>query len=262
MFNVAITHDVDHLGVKDHYFDLSLLRATVLTFMGLFRKSASLSECMAFVRLVTGSLVKPGFDSWNCLDEWMALERNAGVSSTWFVACERGRGLAYRALKAAPAVDLLKRNGCAVGLHSQSRDCAQDLRAELEHFRRVFAIAGAERVPLRMHYLARCREDVAGLEQLFSFDSSIYDEQRFSCPDDYERPINIMDTYFFSPVHLNLPLAEAQKRTVRLIEEAGEQGKTVVIDLHQRHLSPCFPRYREYILWLYQQESIMTEVKS
>jgi hypothetical protein len=242
---------MDHTGLKDHYRDQAVPRFALLNLIGLCRRAQSVTETARTAREVVRSLVSQRYDSWRCVEQWMALETERGIRSTWFVACRPGRGIAYTPVRARSVVEVLVRHGCTVGLHSQCRDNPDGLPAELAEFRAAYGIAGP--VPLRMHYMIPDATPLRRFADLFTYDSSDFGEDRFAASDEFERPVNIMDTYFFCPIRRMLTFAEARERTCRLIEAARRQGRQITFDLHHRSLSPTLPRYREYILWLYDE---------
>jgi hypothetical protein len=107
-----------------------------------------------------------------------------------------------------------------------------------------------------MHYMAgstRHEEDMKKHPGLFTYDSSVLDDARFSGPDDFEKPVNLMEGKLFSPLATGVPMEEAKRRTRRMFEAAAGRNQHVVFDLHQRSLSRCFAFEREYILWLYDE---------
>ena len=249
MSETIVTHDLDNLGVKDHYFDLRIIRALGLNVIGLAKRNVSLRECFTIFGETCRSFLLPGYDSWYCLDEWLALEAEKDITSTWFVACSKGLGVSYSKARAAEAVEQILQAGHAVGLHSQVRDNLDALPGELEIFRKAYSITGP--VPVRFHYLLKPGDSIEKYRDLIAYSSSTYNEETFSTSEDFERPIDIMDTYFFSPINQNLTLEQAKTRTREILDAARKENKNMIVDLHQRSLSKCFPRYREYILWFY-----------
>ncbi|MBM4147873.1 MAG: hypothetical protein FJ224_02350 [Lentisphaerae bacterium] len=259
MFRIEITHDVDHLGFRDHIADGGLVRFAGLCCIGLARRSLSPREWLRAMFLMSRSALG-GRDAWFCVPEWLEREKALGIRSTWFVACRRGRGIAYTPARARQVVDMLKKAGCAIGLHSQCRDDPAGLAVELAEFREVYGIEGP--VPLRMHYLAGAGFDPVACSGLFLFDSSILASDRFFGDGDFERPVNIMDGEFVDAVKNRAPAARmmesARLETARIFAEAARQGLGVTVDLHQRSLSPTLPRYREYALWVLEETKRLT----
>jgi len=251
VFSIHITHDVDHVGMKDHYRDLAFPKFFVLNLIGLVKRTLSAREFLLILSEMAKSAFLKDHDAWTCIEEWIALEAAHGVRSTWFAACRPRLGLSYTPARSVPVVRRLVEAGYNVGLHSQCREDPAGMPDELAEFRRVYGIS--EPVPLRMHFLAKSAADVLPHKELFTFDSSVYDETAFSAPDDFQKPINIMDTFFFCPLDRVLSLREAQQRTEDLVAAARSQDRTLVVDFHQRSLSRTLPRYREYILWFYEQ---------
>jgi len=250
---IVLTHDIDHLGIKDHCRDLVIPKFVILNLIALSKRTMSFREFGICLREVVGSVAIPRYDTWSRLDEWMRMEARYGIRSTWFVACLRGRGIGYTVERAQPVVRRLLDEGHRVGLHSQHAADTARLLGELDMFRAAFGIEG--RIPLRMHYLAQDGSSLAAYRDIFSYDSSTYSEDRFARDGDFDRPINIMDTFLCSPVAQNLNLPKAKAKTIQILKKAEVEGGDVMIDLHQRSLSPSLPRYREYILWLYRHIS-------
>lgn len=248
---VQITHDIDHLGVSDHHRDFIVPRFLVLHTIGFFRRNISFREYLRVLSEITRSVVSSEYDTWDCLDEWLALERRYDVRSTWFVACRPGRGIAYSLENAKKAVKRLRENGCIIGLHSQCRDNPAGLPEEKKLFEDLYGITGS--YPLRMHYLARSDRDLAPYVDSFEYDSSVMTEEQFSSPGKFQRPLNIMDGEYCCPVKQNLTFAESQRRTRDILGRAAAKDRTVVVDFHQRSLSHSLPRYREYIHWFYEE---------
>lgn len=254
MLGMHMTHDIDHLGIKDHYLDGSIIRFACYRAYGVMRGRVSLRTFSVVMGEMLKSLTLPHYDSWDCLDEWLALEDASGIRSAWFVACRPGRGISYSTRKARVVVDRLRRHGCIVGLHSQCRDRLDLLPQELEEFSSVYNVPLP--VPVRMHYLA-CSpghtERMRACRDIVSYDSSVLDGTRLSSQRDFERPINIMEGNLFSPLHKQSTMTDAKQKTLRLLRVAKEQRRDVVLDFHQRSLSRCLPIEREYILWLYER---------
>lgn len=106
---------------------------------------------------ILGAKCGVGRDPWHCFEEWMRLEEDLAVRSTWFFLPEKGK-----AGKGAPAIragyydldpDLIRRltnGGWEVGVHGL--DNWMDVGAAREELRRVTELTGAE-AGTRVHWL-------------------------------------------------------------------------------------------------------------
>lgn len=245
-FGVWITHDIDHIRVREHYLrDLFLFRAMVVSGLELIKGRKSICEHARFKL----GLFNP--NSWYCFDEWIKLEKKHKIPSTWFFAVNRGRSLSYNLKEIEPVVKLLKKNGFDLGLHGQAVNDEKEIRREYELFNKI---AGENPKGIRMHYLRMTKETLAQISELYVYDSSLMVD-KLEPPKKslhlVEVPIHIMDTYLFSPLKGNMTLKQAQEQTLKMLKQAKRKKTVLVFDIHPHHLSPMFPRYRDYIYWLY-----------
>jgi len=252
--NIEITHDVDHLGMKDHLRDLALPRFLAYQAIKLARGLISFDEFATSVREVVSSVIHPVYDSWQNFDEWIALHRRAGVSGTWFFACRPGLGISYVASRARPFVTRLREEGHQIGLHSQCREDLGGLRTELDEF--CEAYDAVLPLPVRMHYLAKSPDHVERMQayrDIVTYDSSIYDASQTTARTEFIRPINIMDGHQQLTDKRFFDVQLAKVETLALSQLASETGHWVMLDLHQRVLSPCFARHRAYMIDLFER---------
>ncbi len=253
-FGVCLSHDVDHLGLREHFVDGFLLRYAVnigrQNFLGRFRPGQALA---AWARLAG---VPFGRDPWNVLETLLEAERRAGVCSTWFVAARRGLGIAYSPDAMTAAVQRLVAAGQEVGLHGQAQEDAAALAAEAAD---IAAAAGAPIRGLRMHYLRLTSTVYDGMEQAgLSYDSTVMDRSRLA-PDEVplpgprlvreglvEIPLHLMDSTLFSVTGLGLDLAGARAYLRRVLDRAAERGTVVTVNLHPNSYSPQDPDCRDW----------------
>jgi len=252
---LVLSHDVDHLGLREHVVDGFLLRQgwnairQNLT-RGRFRP-------LRFLDQVAGlGLACVGVDRWDVIGDLLEEERRAGVPSTWFFAMRRGLGIAYRPEQAAPVIRELASAGREIGLHGQTPDDAEGLAAEL---RELGEIAGRTIAGVRMHYLRLTRQVLDGLERAGgSYDSTVMDRTHLD-PDIHplqqprrlrdrlvEVPLHVMDSTLFSVTGLALSLDEAIDYVRRVAERARALGRAVVVNLHPNYFSRQTPEVREW----------------
>ncbi|MFH1915995.1 MAG: hypothetical protein ABIJ21_01910 [Nanoarchaeota archaeon] len=246
-WGVWITHDIDHIQVKEHYFrDLFLFRLLGVSAIEVFKGRRSFWS-MTRLKL---SLFNP--HTWNHFDEWIKLEKKHKIPSTWFFAVNRGKSISYTVDEIAPIARTLKEEGFDLGLHGQHHSDEKEIRQEHAIFERI---TGESPSGIRMHYLHITKETFHILSDIYVYDSSVYVkklERPKKTINMLEIPIHIMDTYLFSPFYANMTLKQAKQHTTRLLNQAKKKKALLVVDIHPHHLDKAFPRQREWILWLYE----------
>jgi hypothetical protein len=267
-FIACLTHDVDHVGIRNHKFDHTmfgfLYRATIGSALDFFCGKKTLKQAginwkaaasLPFVHLGIAE------DFWFQFDRYAEIEN--GIASTFFVIPKKGEtGLdknGGRLAKRAANYDVanlgeifkkLQTTGHEVGVHGIEawRDEAKG-REELEI---VSQLTRAAEIGVRMHWLFFDGQSPALLENAgFSYDSTIgYNEtvgfragtvQAFkplSTARLLELPMHVMDTALFFPSHLNLSPKQAQAIISPLIENANHFGGVLTVNWHDRSIAP------------------------
>ncbi len=253
---LVLTHDVDHLGLREHVVDGFLLRqgwnAVRQNFSrGRFRPVRCLDQWLGL------ALACCGVDRWDVIGDLLAEERRAGVPGTWFFAMRPGLGIAYRPRDAAPVIRELVAAGREIGLHGQSPDDADGLAGEL---RELAGIAGRRIQGVRMHYLRLTRQVLDGLEQAGGrYDSTVMDRTHLD-PDTHplepprclrdgrlvEIPLHVMDSTLFSVTGLGLDRESALEYVRRVADRARELERPLVVNLHPNYFSRQTPEIRAW----------------
>lgn len=269
---VALTHDMDHTGFRDHLRDLFLpgyaLRLLADRLLHRFRPLAAADGLAGILLSLAGR------DRWNGLPALLEAERACGVRSTWFVAVRRGRGIAYGRRQLAREVARLRAAGQEIGLHGQSADDAAGLAAEFDELRACVAAVDAELATgqpqglplrqsqvsgLRMHYLRLSAAVLDGLAAAGArYDSTVFERDRMA-PDRHplerprlvrpgllEIPLHVMDSTLFARSGLGLDGPGAIAYTRRLFARARERGRLVVVNLHTNTYSRQTPEIRAW----------------
>jgi hypothetical protein len=267
-FVSCLTHDVDHVGVRNHKFDHTMLgfvyRAIIGSVIDLFRSRKSLRDVVlnwmaAFsLPLIQVGLVK---DFWNQFDRYLDIEK--GLPSTFFVIPYKGtsgrldggpapskRATRYDISDVTGQLGRIRLAHCEVGLHGIDawRDSEKG-RTELERIRQV---TGEQEIGVRMHWLFFNEGSPVQLEKAgFSYDSTAgYNEtvgyragttQAFK-PLMVERilelPLHIMDTALFYPSYMNLSPDEARTVVDGLVKNATRFGGALTVNWHDRSIAP------------------------
>lgn len=279
-FICCLTHDVDFFGIRRHRFDRTmagfLYRASLGTMIDLicgrryFKEAcrnwwAFLSLPLVFLRVLP--------DFWRPFQDYAKVEdRN---SSTFFLVPFKGKAGAasdgsinkWRAtpygiedvqddLKAAAA------GGSELAIHGI--DAWRDAEAGREELNQLVSRAGQKTAGVRMHWLYFDRDSPERLEKAgFDYDSTCgYNEavgyragtsqpfRPIGCSTLIELPMSIMDSALFSSGRMGLTSTKAMSICRRIIEHAKRAGGTVVINWHDRSLTPerLWGRFYEELL--------------
>lgn len=164
---VALTHDVDITSVRERRW-VSVGYAVYQCLRKGMVKDA--------VRIL-GAKCGIGKDPWHCFEEWMHLEENLGVRSTWFFLPEKGKaGVGAPAIRAGyydldPAlIKTLTDGGWEVGVHGL--DNWHDAGAGQEELQKVSDLTGAE-VGTRVHWLLFDEDSWKKLDEAgYAYDST------------------------------------------------------------------------------------------
>lgn len=267
-FLACLTHDVDHVGIRNHRWDHTmfgfLYRATIGSFLDFIRKRKSARQLLrnwsaaAKLPLVHLGLAK---DFWFQFEQYRKLEGDS--PSTFFVVPFKNRaGLRvqgskpsrratrYESADIADQLRRLKADGCEIGLHGLDAWCDSELgRTEMSE---ICRISGDAQSGVRMHWLCFDENSPPLLEKAgFTYDSTIgYNEtigyraglsqvyKPLNCVRLLELPMHIMDTALFYPSYLNLARLAARKKVDQLIQNASDIGGVLTINWHDRSIAP------------------------
>jgi hypothetical protein len=267
-FIACLTHDVDHVGIRNHKFDHTmfgfLYRATAGSVLDVCAGKKNIGQLgqniFAALRL---PLVHLGLarDFWYQFDHYATLE--AGRPSTFYVIPKKGetgldsqgRRMSRRAASydAADLRDILQRletAGKEVTVHGL--DAWRDAAAGRDERGRIAGLVNHDATGIRMHWLYF---DAAAPEKLeaagFLYDSTVgyngtvgyragtvqvfkpLTTQRL-----LELPMHIMDTALFYPSYLNLSQKQAHAVVGPMIENAVRFGGVLTVNWHDRSLAP------------------------
>jgi hypothetical protein len=267
-FAVALTHDIDFVGIRRHKFDHTmfgfLYRATAGSVLEFLRGARSLGQLgRNLVAALKLPLVWLGLarDFWMQFDAYREIER--GLSATYFFIPFRGRAgekvnAAHAGRRAGPyeldeVASLMRElvaEGCEVGVHGI--DAWHDAAKGREELRRVAAIKGDERMGIRMHWLLQDENTPRVLEAAgYSYDStSGYNDavgyragthQVFRPIGNstlLEMPMHIQDGALFYGSKLGLSDAQALRACQGILANARKFGGVLTVLWHDRSLGP------------------------
>jgi hypothetical protein len=267
-FIACLTHDVDHVGIRNHKFDHTLFgflyRATAGSVLDVCAGKRNLGQLgRNLVAALQLPLVHLGLarDFWYQFDQYTALE--AGRPSTYFVIPKKGepgldaqgrrqprRAASYDAAELRDILRRLEMAGKEVTVHGL--DAWRDVAAGREERTRIGSLVQQPAAGVRMHWLyfdagAPERLEAAG----FDYDSTVgYNNtvgyragtgqvfKPLTARNLLELPLHIMDTALFYPSYLNLSPRQAEKVITPLLENARLYGGALTINWHDRSLAP------------------------
>jgi peptidoglycan/xylan/chitin deacetylase (PgdA/CDA1 family) len=267
-FIACLTHDVDHVGIKNHKFDHTmfgfLYRATFGSLLDVLRGRKTLQQlAVNWLAALKLPLVHLGVarDFWYQFDHYVEIEN--GAASTFFVIPRKGetgldvegnrpakRAASYDAVELVAQVQKLQSAGKEVGVHGI--DAWRDATAGKSEHEIIARLAGATGLGVRMHWLYFNEQSPTELERAgFSYDSTVgYNDTvgyRAGTTQVYkplmtskllELPMHIMDTALFYPSYLNLSSKQAQEKIQPFIAAAARFGGTLTVNWHDRSLAP------------------------
>jgi hypothetical protein len=267
-FIACLTHDVDHIGIRNHKCDHTmfgfLYRATIGSLINFCRGRRSIRHLAAnWMAAFSLPVVHLGLakDFWKQLDRYIEIERDA--TSTFFVMPTKGdpghdakgRAPAMRAARydISEITDQIHRLMSArreIGLHGI--DAWRDSNEGRTESERIRAVTGTSDIGVRMHWLYFDEHAPATLEKAgFSYDSTVgYNDavgyragttQAFK-PVGVERllelPMHVMDTALFYPAHMNLSAKQARRVIDALVESTSRFGGVLTVNWHDRSIAP------------------------
>lgn len=272
-FTVCLTHDVDFLGIRHHFFDRTIigfiLRALLPAIFGHGGGKVSLSDYLRnVIAVVQLPLIALGLkkDFLNKLKRYSELEK--GLGSTFFMipyknepGCRMPEGISepsppgwrsarYDIRDYFEDLNELAQNGHEIGLHGLDAWC--DPEKGFRELETIKSIAGQEKVGVRMHWLYSDHNTLKVLEKAgFEYDSTVgYNDSIGFCPGTaqayrmpgtsriLELPLIVQDTAMFFKKRMALTEKAAAVRCKELIDAIEESGGIFTVNWHQRSIAP------------------------
>lgn len=246
MIKVIISHDVDHLFAKDHWFrDLIYPKLWVRSTIQLIRREITLKEwwlrCISCFR-----------KNRHNLDALMDFDENHGVKSTFFFGMNQGLGMSYKPEEAKSTIIRVHNRGFATGVHGIEYQDYDGMKKEYDTFKNT---TGFEPCGIRMHYVRFDDNTFEKLSQIgYPFDTTEFDKQNngtrknpYKIGNMWEFPLTIMDAY------LPNKFEAAKEVTLNLLEESKRNGlQYVTILFHDNQFNKDYQNYKQWYEWLIQ----------
>lgn len=242
---IIISHDVDHLTwhehwIRDFFIPKFLARQVALALHGHIPYWLFLKR-----------IIEPARNHINNLKELVALNREQNIPATFFIAMNRGLGIAYSRRQAIQTIYWLIEQGFATGVHGNTPSMRQEnIVDEYENFAKI--TGGEYNFGIRNHYLRKNHVFLNQAEQAgYVFDSTESGLKRSRILNSglIEFPVCLMDVYLMRQV--NHDLEQAKNKTVETLQ-AAESAKLdyFTIDTHDIYFSTLFPEYKAWYEWL------------
>lgn len=267
-FVACLTHDVDFVGIRKHFFDHTMLgfvyRAGIMSLIDWIVGRMSIAHvCRNWRALASLPLVYLGWaeDFWLEFRRYLNIEKH--LPSTFFLIPfknrkgERlsGRLTRLRAAKYDVAdikdwVGRIIEAGCEIGVHGI--DAWHDPEKGRHELERVCRIAGTTEAGVRMHWLCFQGNSPQTLEEAgFAYDSTLgYNgtagyrngtSQVFGPLDTHrllELPMIVQDVALLSRRNMGLSQGKGFDICKQIIQSFSASGGVFTIDWHIRSLSP------------------------
>lgn len=240
---IIISHDVDHASIHEHWLrDLFIWKYLSKTVFYII--TGSLSFRVGLKRL--GAIF---FRRFHNIHEVMALDRQLGVPSTFFVGMRNGLGMSYPLHVAKQLVAHIQQEGFAVGVHGVAFDDARLISEEHERF----AALARENRPFgaRNHYLRCCAQTLEFQKTAgYSYDSTEYGmKPPYEVGGMIEFPVCLMDSYLLKETRNDLE--EVKRNTLAGLAEGERMNLSYfTIIFHDVYFSERFPDHQAWYRWL------------
>ena len=244
MINVIISHDVDHLYGRDHWFrDLIYPKLWVKSAIKCIKKDISPRECL----LRMYSCFKRNRHNIEALVDF---DRKYGVDSTFFFGVKQGLGMSYKPSEAKKIINQLVHDGVNVGIHGIEYNSFEEISAEKKLYASEY---GIEADGIRMHYVRFSQDTFENENQAgYIYDSTEFDKEKgyllknpYKIGNMWEFPLTIMDGY------LTQNFEKAKEETLDILEKCKTQGTSFIsILFHDYQFCDDFSDMNSWYRWL------------
>ena len=241
---VIVSHDVDHLFSKDHWFrDLIYPKMWVRNTIQFIKKEITYKEWW----LRNSSCFRKTIHN---LDALMDYDEAHGIPSTFFFGMNQGLGMSYKPEEAKPVIMRVHERGFDIGVHGIEYQDYEGMKREFDTFKKI---AGFDPCGIRMHYVRYDEQTFDKLNQIgYSFDTSEFDKSnsgtrktQYQVGNMWEFPLAIMDGYLPHKVE------EAKKATLKLLEESKkEKMQYLTVLFHDSYYCDAYRDLYEWYEWL------------
>ena len=244
MTKVIISHDVDHLYARDHWFrDLIYPKMWIRTTLELIKHDITGREWW----LRNTSCFRKQRHN---LEKLMDYDEKFGIRSAFFFGMNQALGMSYKPDEAKPVIQAVYDRGFQTGVHGIEYQNAEGIRKEYDTFYRLMGFAPCG---IRMHYVRFDEQTFTRLSEA----GYIFDTTEFNKPDSgtrkapyrvgnmWEFPLAIMDAY------LPQNFEGAKKRTIELLSQCRKaELPYITVLFHDYQFCDDYQDMRKWYIWL------------
>lgn len=243
---IIISHDVDHLYLKEHVTDSFIWG---LVYRGIKNTIQGNISLITFLKRFPGRL--------NRIKELHEFNKNAGVKETFFFGMRNGLNLSYDWKDTKPFIDYLLKEEVLVGMHGMGHNSYEMLLEEANRFKTMLP----RHYPLgiRNHYLRMDNNTLGNMDKIgFLFDSTYYNSDNpaycyadtaFLHGNIWEIPIGLMDAGFVPDN--SKELIDIKIKTLAKIQKAENNNQPFfVVNFHDIYYSEAYNVYKQWYEWL------------
>lgn len=241
---IIISHDVDHLYGKDHWFrDLVYpklwVRETLQMVKGKIKVSEWFGRCVSCIR-----------KKRNQIPELIQFDSEHGIRSTFFFGMNQALGMSYKPYEAKDIIRFVKDKGFDAGVHGICYDNDIGIVREKCEFEKLMGFSPAG---IRMHYVRFDNQTFSRLDKAgYCFDSTDFDKQAGVCVKApykvgslWEFPVCVMDAY------LPYDFEKAKQITIDALQQAEKNNiDYFTVLLHDPYFSKEYKEYKMWYEWL------------
>jgi hypothetical protein len=239
---IILSHDVDHLYWKEHYFkDLFVFGVIYRNLKAFFKREIGIA--LFFKRMKM-------WGRMHQIPELICFYEKKKIKSNVFFGMDNELRLSYNYKKSKPWIQKLIENEHKVGVHGIAFDDKIGIQKEYVRF---VNISGIKKIGIRTHYLRFSKNSHKFFnEQGYMYDSSIESiESPFLNNSIWEIPISIMDASLVKNAQSNQNIDDWKKATMnKLIEAKKKEIPYFVINTHDLYFTDSFPVILEWYLWI------------
>lgn len=241
---ILISHDVDHLYSKDHWFrDFIYPKLWIRETLNLLKRKITLKEW--FLRC-TDCFRKER----NHIEELMEFDSKHNVPSVFFFGMAKGLGMSYKPDEAKSKISYVKEGKFFVGVHGINFSSQDLIQNEFNTFRNLM---GFEPQGIRMHYVRFDENTFSLLNNVgYLYDSTEFNKAQngtikepYKVGNMWEFPLTMMDGY------LPQNFEKAKEETLKVLEVCKEKKLNYIsILFHDYQFSEAYKDIFEWYKWL------------
>lgn len=267
-FITCLTHDVDFVRIRNHFFDYSIWGFIYRGLFGSLKKLLNGRASFLFLlqnwkAVLTLPFVYLGLadDFWFQFNNYLKIEKDLG-STYFFIPFKNRTGdkvsspnASLRAAKydinnLKELLNNLISKNVEIGIHGI--DAWHDVESGIQEKEKIAEIIGGDNLGIRMHWLLHDKQTFHTLEKAgYIWDSSFgYNEtigyrggttqvfKPIGARNLLELPMHIQDSALFFPHRMGLSKKQAFRLCKNLINNSSIYGGVLTLNWHQRSLGP------------------------